>query len=55
MRSYEYYKPATVEEAITLMDGSRGSGVYISGGTDVLVLIRQKKTRPGVPHLFAEH
>ncbi len=24
MRSYEYYKPATVEEAITLMEGSRG-------------------------------
>ncbi len=47
MRSYEYYKPATVEEAIALMDGSRGSGVYISGGTDVLVLIRQKKLAPG--------
>lgn len=47
MRSYEYYKPATVEEAIALMDGSQGSGVYISGGTDVLVLIRQRKLAPG--------
>jgi carbon-monoxide dehydrogenase medium subunit len=47
MRSYEYYKPATVEEAITLMEGAQGSGVYISGGTDVLVLIRQKKLAPG--------
>lgn len=47
MRSYEYYKPATVEEAIALMEGSQGSGVYISGGTDVLVLIRQRKLTPG--------
>ncbi len=47
MRSYEYYKPATVEEAIALMEGAQGSGVYISGGTDVLVLIGQKKLAPG--------
>ena len=47
MRSYEYYKPATVDEAIALMEGSQGPGVYISGGTDVLVLIRQKKLAPG--------
>jgi CO/xanthine dehydrogenase FAD-binding subunit len=45
--SYEYYKPVTVQEAITLMEGSRGSGVYVSGGTDVMVLIRQKKLAPG--------
>jgi carbon-monoxide dehydrogenase medium subunit len=47
MRSYEYYKPVTVDEAITLMEGAQGPGVYISGGTDVLVLIRQKKLAPG--------
>ena len=47
MKNYEYYKPATVEEAIALMESSRGSGVYISGGTDVLVLIRQRKLAPG--------
>ncbi len=47
MRSYEYYKPTTIKEAMALMEGSQGSGVYISGGTDVLVLIRQKKLRPG--------
>jgi carbon-monoxide dehydrogenase medium subunit len=47
MRSYEYYKPTTVQEAMALMEGSQGSGVYISGGTDVLVLIRQKKLSPG--------
>jgi carbon-monoxide dehydrogenase medium subunit len=29
------------------MDASRGSGVYVSGGTDVLVLIRQRKLAPG--------
>jgi aerobic carbon-monoxide dehydrogenase medium subunit len=47
MRGYEYCKPATVEEAIAFMDGSQGSGIYISGGTDILVLIRQRKLAPG--------
>lgn len=47
MGSYEYYRPATIEEAITLMEGSGGEGVYIAGGTDVMVLIRQKKLAPG--------
>jgi CO/xanthine dehydrogenase FAD-binding subunit len=47
MRGYEYYKPTTVQEAMDLMEGSQGSGVYIAGGTDVLVLIRQKKLAPG--------
>ncbi len=47
MRSYEYCKPVTVQEAIALMEASQGSGVYISGGTDVMVLIRQKKLAPG--------
>lgn len=47
MGSYEYYKPASIEEALALMDGSQGSGVYVAGGTDVMVLIRQKKLAPG--------
>ena len=46
MGSYEYYRPVTIEEAITLMEGSRGDGVYIAGGTDLMVLIRQKKLAP---------
>jgi carbon-monoxide dehydrogenase medium subunit len=47
MRGYEYYKPATVQEAMGLMEASQGSGVYIAGGTDVMVLVRQKKLTPG--------
>lgn len=44
--SYEYYRPATIDEAMALMEGSGGNGVYIAGGTDVMVLIRQKKLAP---------
>ncbi|MDD3846484.1 MAG: xanthine dehydrogenase family protein subunit M [Syntrophorhabdaceae bacterium] len=47
MGSYEYYRPATIDEAMALMEGSGGKGVYIAGGTDVMVLIRQKKLAPG--------
>jgi carbon-monoxide dehydrogenase medium subunit len=47
MRSYEYYRPATIDEAMTMMEGSGGKGVYIAGGTDVMVLIRQRKLTPG--------
>jgi aerobic carbon-monoxide dehydrogenase medium subunit len=47
MGSFEYYRPASISEAIALMEGSGGKGVYIAGGTDVMVLIRQKKLSPG--------
>lgn len=47
MGSFEYYRPASIAEAIALMEGSGGKGVYIAGGTDVMVLIRQKKLSPG--------
>ncbi len=46
MFRYEYYKPATIEEAFGLMDRFNGDAVYIAGGTDVMVLMRQKKLRP---------
>lgn len=46
MGSYEYYKPGTIEEAINLMEGTRGKGIYVAGGTDVMVLIRQRKLAP---------
>jgi len=42
---YDYHKPATIEEAVGMMatlDGAK----YIAGGTDVMVLIRQKKLAP---------
>lgn len=46
MGSFEYFKPATVEEAIALMGSASGEGMYVAGGTDVMVLIRQKKIAP---------
>jgi len=45
VRAYEYYKPQTVEEAIVLM-GKLEDARFIAGGTDVLVLLRQKKIAP---------
>ncbi len=45
MTGYEYYKPKTIEEAIKLM-GSLEGARYIAGGTDVMVLLRQKKIAP---------
>lgn len=47
MGSFEYYKPESIAEAMALMEESGGKGVYIAGGTDVMVLIRQRKLSPG--------
>ena len=46
MFRYEYYRPATIQEALGLMEQFNGDAVYIAGGTDVMVLMRQKKLRP---------
>jgi carbon-monoxide dehydrogenase medium subunit len=45
VKAYEYYKPQTIEEAIVLME-KLGDARFIAGGTDVLVLFRQKKIAP---------
>jgi len=45
LRSYEYYKPQTMQEAVELM-GNLDNAKYIAGGTDVMVLFRQKKIAP---------
>ena len=45
MNRYDYHKPGTVEEAVGLMATLDGAE-YIAGGTDVMVLIRQKKLKP---------
>ncbi len=50
MKGCDYYKPETVGDASRLMaslDGAR----YIAGGTDVMVLIKQKKLSPA--HLIS--
>ena len=45
MRGFEYHRPHTIKEAIDMM-GSLDNTAYIAGGTDVMVLIRQKKIAP---------
>ncbi|MCX5804803.1 MAG: FAD binding domain-containing protein [Proteobacteria bacterium] len=45
MKAYEYFKPQTIEEAIKLMEKLEDAR-FIAGGTDVLVLLRQKKIAP---------
>lgn len=42
MKGYEYHKPQTVQEAVDLMDRLEDAK-FIAGGTDVMVLLRQKK------------
>ncbi len=46
MGSFEYYRPASISEAMALMESSGGRGVYIAGGTDVMVLVKQGKLTP---------
>ena len=45
MVRYEYYKPFTLREALDLMK-LHGDAVYVAGGTDVMVLMKEKKLAP---------
>ncbi len=46
MIRYDYHKPGTISEALDLMARFQGEAVYVSGGTDVMVLLKQKKIAP---------
>ncbi len=46
MLQYDYHKPDSVKEAVTLMAQYKNEAVYIAGGTDVMVQIEQGKLRP---------
>jgi len=41
----EYYKPGTIEEAMGIM-GAEENARYIAGGTDVMVLVKNRKLSP---------
>jgi carbon-monoxide dehydrogenase medium subunit len=45
LKGCEYYKPETIEEAMKMMSTLAGAR-YIAGGTDVMVLVKQKKLSP---------
>jgi CO/xanthine dehydrogenase FAD-binding subunit len=47
---FEYHKPQSIKEALALA-GSLDNWAYIAGGTDVMVLVRQRKLRPA--HLIS--
>ncbi|MGB6338785.1 MAG: xanthine dehydrogenase family protein subunit M [Candidatus Aminicenantaceae bacterium] len=45
MRRYSYHKPQTIEDALRLKNEKTGA-VYIAGGTDVMVQIKDRELRP---------
>ena len=46
MIHYDYHKPDTIGEALELMAQYKNEAIFIAGGTDVMVLIGQKKLKP---------
>ena len=45
MRRYSYHKPQTIEDALRLKNEKTGT-VYIAGGTDVMVQIKDRELQP---------
>ena len=48
MKKFEYFKPKTLEEALTLLAKYGEKAKLIAGGTDVIVMIKQKTIAPDV-------
>ena len=48
MRKFDYFKPKTFEEALTLLAQYGEKAKLIGGGTDVIVMIKQKAMAPDV-------
>src|SRR5512139_4036622 len=48
MKKFEYFKPRTLEEALTLFAKYSEKAKWIAGGTDVIVMIKQKTMAPDV-------
>ncbi len=48
MKKFDYFKPKTLEEALSLLDQYGEKAKLIAGGTDVIVMIKQKKMAPEV-------
>jgi len=46
MKKFDYLKPRTLEEALSLLNQPGKKAVIIAGGTDVVVLIKQKAMMP---------
>jgi CO/xanthine dehydrogenase FAD-binding subunit len=48
MKKFEYLKPKTIDEAIALLNQYGKKAALIAGGTDVMVMIKQKTMAPDV-------
>jgi CO/xanthine dehydrogenase FAD-binding subunit len=48
MKKFDYFRPKTLEEALTLFARYGGKAKWIAGGTDVIVMIKQKTIAPEV-------
>ena len=48
MKKFDYFKPKTFEEALTLLAQYGEKAKLIAGGTDVIVMIKQKAMAPDV-------
>ncbi len=48
MKKFDYFKPKTLEEALTLFSKYGEKAKWIAGGTDVIVMIKQKAMSPDV-------
>ena len=46
MPSFEYLRPKSINEAISLLESHGEKGRYIAGGTDVIVKIKERKIAP---------
>jgi len=46
MKKFDYFKPKSLEEALTLFAKYGEKAKWIAGGTDVIVMIKQKTTAP---------
>ena len=46
MRKFDYYQPESLKEAYKLMEKVKGEAVYVAGGTDVIVRIKQRAIQP---------
>jgi len=46
MKKFDYYQPESLKEAYQLMEKLKGEALYVAGGTDVIVKIKQKAIQP---------
>ncbi len=48
MKRFDYLKPKTLDETLALLNQYKKKSALIAGGTDVIVMIKQKKMAPDV-------